>query len=98
MKSDILITTWNCVDCASVKQLLKEEAIYDDEFTGNSNQTLSLVQAFSNSGTQAILEKFEFPEDVSTPVLITHDETRWWVLEDIISYLKEQGFLNAEES
>ena len=94
MKSDILFTTWNCSECASLKIKINSSAIYEDDFFGKDGQTLSIIHAFSNSGTRTILEKFEFPDFVTTPALYTHDHTMIWEINDIMEYLKEQGFLN----
>jgi len=95
MKSDIIITTWNCSECAKLKSLINSDAIYDDEFIGKNGQYLTLINAFSNIGTRIILEKFDFPDNAVTPVLFTYDSSLFWEIEDIINYLKEQGFLNA---
>jgi hypothetical protein len=94
MKTDFLFTTWNCQECSELKLKIREEAIYDDDFTGNDGQTLSVIHTFSNSATEAILEKFEFPEKITTPALYTHNDTMIWKIKDIESYLKEQGFLH----
>ena len=98
MKSDFLFTTWNCADCSALKIIIKHNAIYEDDFVGKDGQTLSLIHAFSNSGTRKILDKFEFPDFVTTPALYTHDHTMIWEINDIMKYLKEQGFLNAEKT
>lgn len=98
MKSDILFTTWNCSECANLKLRINTDAIYEDDFIGKSGQTLSLINAFSNTGTKTILEKFEFPSEVVTPALYTYDHTMIWEINDIIEYLKEQGFLNVEKT
>jgi len=98
MKSDILFTTWNCENCSYIKTKINPDAIYEDDFFGKSGQTLSLLNAFSNSGTKKILEKFEFPDHVVTPALYTYDGTMIWEIKDLEAYLKEQGFLNAEKT
>jgi len=97
MKVDFLFTTWNCSECAMIKQKLNPDAMFNDDFAGKDGQALSVINAFSNTGTSAILKKFEFLDHVVSPAIYTHNNVMLFNLEDIISYLKEQGFLNVEE-
>lgn len=98
MKCDFLITTWNCQDCAKLKLRIKEEAIYDDYFVGKDGQILVVVNVFSNSAAEAVLEKLGLPEEAITPAILTQDNTPWWEFNDVVRYLEDQGFLNAEET
>jgi hypothetical protein len=93
MKTDFLFTTWNCKNCAELKSKIIENAIYDDDFYGKNKQILSIVNMFSNSATTAILTKFEFPEKAVSPVILTYDEKRITDHQEIIEYLKSQGFI-----
>jgi hypothetical protein len=94
MKTDFLFTTWNCEECGKLKQRIREEAIFDDEFRGLSGQILCIVNVYSNSATESILDQFGFPQGTSTPSLFCHKGHYLTAFEEIEKNLIKQGFID----
>jgi len=99
MKTDKLFMTWNCADCVKIKECLNMEYALNDDAKGKNEQTLTYVQLFSNVGTQDIIEDFfpQLPEYKTTPLLLTYEGKYISKVEEIISYLEEQGYIKDAE-
>jgi hypothetical protein len=94
MKKDILFTSWNCTECSEIKNKLDMNFVMDDEKLGKDSQHLVMIQSFSNVGTRCSIDQFVggHSEECYTPLLITSSGTIIKKLEDILNYLKDQGF------
>jgi hypothetical protein len=94
MKKDVLFTSWNCPECSEVKNVLDMNFAMDDEKLGKDSQHLVMIQAFSNVGARVSIDQFtpDSKEDLYTPLVISHDGQIIKELDEILNYLKDQGF------
>ena len=94
--TDKLFMTWNCSDCAKIKEILDMDCAISDERKGKEGQTLTFIQMFSNVGTKDIISYF-FPAKFNvTPLLRTCNDKYIEDVDNIIEYLKEQGYSRSD--
>lgn len=91
MTTDKLFLAWNCSDCAKIKTHISK-IMFDDSIVGSDGQSLTVIHTFSNNGTRDILDVFDLCDNYA-PVLLTHKEETISSPEQIIAYLKVNGFI-----
>lgn len=95
MNFDFFFTMWNCSECAFIKDKINKEAIFNDDFVGKNNQSLVVINTYSNTAASSLLKQFEFPDNAITPALLTFEGEMFWNVEEILNHFEKQGFLNA---
>ena len=92
MIQDVLYMTWDCPDCAIIKVLFENFNTYafEDDKLGKKDQSLVVIQTYSNVGARYVLKECgDFEDDIFTPVLKTFNGIVLVTPEEIIKYLKE---------
>lgn len=88
---DYLFIMSDCDECAAIKSILRQDVI-DGSLTGINNQQLAVIYTFSNESTRAVLSKFDIPDDIYTPVILTNNIIISEI-DGIIAYLSSNGFI-----
>jgi hypothetical protein len=84
---DRLFIMWNCPECAEIKSLLNQEAIFSDEFRGLEGRQLSVYHTFSNTACRDLLDKYGL-QGHFTPVILTAEG---FIVDDVAMILAHLG-------
>jgi len=93
-----LFLTWNCSDCVEVKAKTDSKFFFEDEAFGKDGQVLVAIQTFSNVAVREVLSQYALGDDVFVPAIKTHNDVVITDKEEIIKYIKEQGFSTQNDS
>ncbi len=89
---DRLFLMWNCPECSQIKELMKQDAIFSDEFRGTDGRQLMVYYTFSNPACRDLLDKYGLVGRF-TPTLLTAEGSAFEDVSSILAHLRKIGAL-----
>jgi hypothetical protein len=89
---DRLFMMWNCPECVQIKERMKPDAMFADEFRGVDGHQILVYYTFSNPACRDLLDKYGLVGKF-TPALLTADGAVFDDVPGILAYLERVGAL-----
>jgi hypothetical protein len=91
-KVDRLFLMWNCPECVVVKERIKKDSIFSDEYRTTDGRQVFVYYTFSNTACRDLLDKYGLVGKF-TPVMVTDEGVILETVNEILSYCGRIGMM-----